>query len=99
MINNAIAASSGIAKIEALTGQEISLISGGMSGYRRADGSSFSWTGPNGIVYDEVVFVGTHMMEFADGRQEWYSDIFNTFSMRQEQIYMKSFTGYTWGGY
>ena len=66
--------------MQLLSSTEIGLVCGS-AGYRAESGTSFTWTGPNGQRFDNVVYVGTHYFEFADGAQEWYSDIFHRPSM------------------
>ncbi len=52
------------------------MVSGGAQpGYALADGSAFTWTGPNGIAYENVTFVGTHYF-IVDGNPEYYTDYF-----------------------
>jgi len=63
--------------IKTLTEEEIEAVSGGVQGYRLEDGSAFSWTGPNGIVYDNVTFVGSHYFTL-DGNNEYFTDYFAT---------------------
>lgn len=59
-----------------LSTNEIDLVSGGTAGYRLEDGSSFAWTGPNGIQYENVTFVGTHYFTM-DGINEYFTDYFH----------------------
>lgn len=86
-------ASSMLDDIQDLTASEIHAVSGA-GGYRRDDGSSFSWTGPNGQTYDDLVFVGTHYFEYADGGREYYSDIFARPSMPLNSIYLATAPSY-----
>lgn len=79
--------------IQDLTPAELQAVSGA-GGYRRADGSSFSWIGPNGQTYHDLVFVGTHYFQYADGGQEWYSDIFARPSMPLNTIYLATAPSY-----
>jgi hypothetical protein len=60
--------------------QEIEQVSGGnYQGFSMPDGSGFSWTGPNGIEYHNVTFVGTHFFEM-DGLREYFVDYFHVSS-------------------
>jgi len=61
-----------------LSAREIEIVSGGSvaPGFRMADGSGFTWIGPNGIPYENVTFVGSHFFT-VDGFNEFYSDIFH----------------------
>lgn len=87
-------ASIGTDVIQELSPAEIEAIAGGIQGYQRTDGSSFSWTGPNGQVFDDVVFVGTHFFEYADGAREYYSDIFHV-----AQYPISQLNAYFWDNY
>jgi hypothetical protein len=66
-----------IIPIQTLTNLEIDEVCGGAErGFSLANGSSFTWRGPNGVSYDDVTFVGSHYFMFSDGSREYFADIF-----------------------
>lgn len=79
--------------MRALSDIEIQQVSGGLPGYQLQDGSSFTWTGPNGIQYQNVTFVGSTSF-IVDGNREYFSDYFAmpTYPMPDLQGFMNAIT-------
>ena len=61
--------------MRALSIDEIDVVSGGNS-WISNNGQPFSWTGPNGVVYDDIVLVTNHYIQDSGGGREYFVDIF-----------------------